>query len=296
MRSKKISKKVVRNKEIPQGGIRLRRKEEKPLRILVFGDVVGKPGRHALCELIPFWRKKHKVDYCIANVENLAHGDGITRKTLDETLSFGVDYCTSGNHVLKKNGAEMLADPSIPVIRPANFHDGSPGRGAALVSVGTFRLLLINLIGTAFFKEGETYSNPFVAVDQILQQYAKDKPNGIIVDWHAEATSEKVAMGWHLDGRVSAVFGTHTHVPTSDLRILPQGTAFRTDLGMTGLRDHVLGVDREVIVHNFVQPGDHVRFSWPDDGPIQAHAVLLDIDPTIGDAIAVQALDSEIVT
>lgn len=284
MRSKKISKKGKRNKE----------EGEKTLRVLIFGDVVGRPGRRALRELVPFWRKKYKVDYCIANVENLAHGDGITPKTLQEILNEGVDYCTSGNHILKKNGAEMLADPSIPVLRPANFPDTSPGRGAALVSVGAYKFLLINLIGTTFFKEGETYGNPFAVVDRILRQYEKVKPNGIIVDWHAEATSEKVAMGWHLDGRVSAVFGTHTHVPTADLRILPQGTAFRTDLGMTGLRDQVLGVDREVVIHNFVQPDDHVRHQWPDDGAVQAHAVLLDIDPLTGKAAAVQALDAEL--
>ncbi len=284
MRSKKIRNKEGRKKE--EGG--------EIFRVLVFGDVVGKPGRRTLRELVPLWRKKHKVDFCIANVENIAHGSGITRKTLDEILAIGVDYCTSGNHVLKKNGAEMLADPSVPIIRPANFPDTAPGRGATLVPVGERSLLLINLIGTTFFKEGATYGNPFAAVDQILKQYAKEKPNGIIVDWHAEATSEKVAMGWHLDGRVSAVFGTHTHVPTSDLRILPQGTAFRTDLGMTGLRDQVLGVDREVVIHNFVQPDDHMRHQWPDDGPVQAHAVLLDIDPATGKAVAVQALDAEL--
>lgn len=285
MRSKNIRKKVVRKKE--EGG-------KKQFRVLVFGDVVGKPGRRALREFVPLWRKKYKVDFCIANVENLAHGDGITPKTLQEILDAGVDYCTSGNHVLKKNGAEMLADPSITVLRPANFPTDAPGRGAALVSVGTFRLLLINLIGTAFFKEGETYSNPFVTVDQILREHEKEKPCGIIVDWHAEATSEKIAMGWYLDGRASAVFGTHTHVPTSDLRILPNGTAFRTDLGMTGLRDQVLGVDREVVIHNFVQPDDHLRHHWPDDGPVQAHAVLLDIDPETGKATTVRALDAEL--
>lgn len=290
MRSEKIRNKEGRK---PGGAGSGFAGKEKRLRVLVFGDVVGKPGRRALRELVPLWRKKYKVDYCIANVENLAHGDGITPKTLQEILDAGVDYCTSGNHILKKNGTEMLADPSIPVLRPANFPATAPGRGAALVSVGTFRLLLINLIGTAFFKEGETYSNPFAAVDQILKEHKDEKPNGVIVDWHAEATSEKVAMGWHLDGRVSAVFGTHTHVPTTDLRILPQGTAFRTDLGMTGLRDHVLGVDREVIVHNFVQPDDHVRFAWPDDGATQAHAVLLDIDPATGKAAAACALDHD---
>ncbi len=264
------------------------------MRILFFGDVVGGPGCRAIKELLPAWRAEHQIDAVIANVENLAHGKGITPKTLGELLSAGVDYCTSGNHVLFKDGRTMLADPAVPVLRPANFPAAEPGRGAHILTVGDHRLLLINLIGTTFFNEGATYANPFATVDAILKEQEHESLNGIIVDFHAEATSEKVAMGWHLDGRVSAVFGTHTHVPTADLRILPGGTAFQSDVGMTGERDQVIGVDRDLIIHNFLHPDDTKAHRWTEGGAIQAHAVLLEIDPQTRKAVHCATIDRDL--
>lgn len=264
-----------------------------PIRVLMFGDVVGQPGRIALAEWVPKLRKQHRVDCVIANVENLAHGKGITEKTLAELLRAGVDFCTSGNHVLNKHGAAMLEDPSVPVIRPANFPDGTPGRGHARVKVGAHTLLVINLIGTVFFRDGATYANPFLTADAILASKDAKGVNGVIIDWHTEATSEKLALGWYLDGRVSAVFGTHTHIPTDDLRILPHGTAFRADLGMVGLRDEVLGAEKDIIIQNFVHPDASRAHVWTDEGPTQLHGVLLEIDPKTGHATHVSGIDHE---
>lgn len=264
------------------------------MRILIFGDVVGKPGRNAIREVLPSLRKEHTVDAVIANVENLAHGKGITRKTLDELFAAGVDLCTSGNHILEKEGPELLQDPALPVLRPANFPIAAPGRGHHVFAVGNFRVLAINLIGTVFFRDAEQYSNPFRTVDEILAQYVSVPFDASIVDWHAEATSEKVALGWHLDGRVSGVFGTHTHVPTDDARILPAGTAYRTDLGMTGLRDAVLGVDRDVIIHNFLAPEERTAHQWSEHGRAQLHALLVDINPATRLATHVEKIDREI--
>lgn len=265
----------------------------KPFRILFFGDVVARPGRAALAGILPVWKKKYKADAVIANVENLTHGKGITKKALDEILAAGVDYCTSGNHVLSKDGEKLLADPSTPVLRPANFPDGTPGRGDAVIQTGKFKLLVVSLIGTTFFRDGATYANPFPTADAILQKHEDESLHAVLVDWHAEATSEKVALGWHLDGRVSAVLGTHTHVPTADLRILPEGTAYRSDVGMTGLRDGILGVDRDIILHNFLHPEDRKSHQWSDHGTVQIHAVLLEVDPKTRKTTRVQALDHE---
>lgn len=263
------------------------------IRVLLFGDVVGKPGRAILAKWVPKLRQEHRVDLVIANVENLAHGKGITTKTLGELLRTGVDFCTSGNHVLNKEGATMLADPSVPVIRPANFPDGTPGRGYASVPVGSRTLLVINLIGTTFFRDGTKYANPFQMTDAILETPEAQNADGIIIDWHTEATSEKVALGWYLDGRVSAVFGTHTHVSTDDLRILPNGTAFRSDLGMNGLRDEILGAEKGIIIQNFVHPETSRAHVWTDNGPTQLHAVLVEIDPATKLAAHVERIDHE---
>lgn len=263
------------------------------LRILILGDVVAKPGRAAVRRWLPEIRKKKKVDFVIANVENLAHGKGITRKTLKELLDAGVDCCTSGNHILSKEGAELLNDSSLPVIRPANFPDGTPGKGDGIFDVGKTRVLVINLIGTTFFRDGATYANPFLTADAILAKHEHETLHAIIVDWHAEATSEKIALGWHLDGRVSVIVGTHTHVPTADLRILPAGTAFRSDTGMTGLRDEVLGSERGVILHNFLHPNDTHAQQWTDSGPVQFHAVLVDVDRSTRRALRVETIDHE---
>lgn len=264
------------------------------MRVLLFGDVVAKPGRNILAALLPQLREDLDVDYVIANAENLAHGTGITRKTLDELFAAGVDFCTSGNHVLKKEGLELLADATLPVLRPANFPADAPGRGSAIVTIGEKRLLIINLIGTAFFRDAAQYSNPFTTVDAILQAHENEQLSGIIVDIHAETTSEKVAMGLYIDGRVSAVMGSHTHVPTDDARILPAGTAYRTDMGMTGLRDMAIGVDADIVIHNFLHPEDHKAHRWSDHGMAQLHGTLVDIDPATRRATRIEKIDREL--
>lgn len=264
------------------------------LRLLFIGDIVGKPGRKFVAEVLPELKKEKKIDVAIANVENLAHGKGITNKTLDEVFRAGVDYCTSGNHVVHKDGRTLLADPATKVLRPANFPDDEPGKGFAVIDTPQGKLLLINLIGQVFFKEGATYKNPFHVADAILKEYEGQNLSGIIVDWHAEATSEKVAIGYYLDGRVSAVLGTHTHVTTDDLRILPGGTAYRTDCGMTGLRDDILGADREAVLHNFLDPEHSKAHWWGDEGAAQFHATLVEIDASTGKATAVEKIDKEL--
>ncbi|MFH1171503.1 MAG: TIGR00282 family metallophosphoesterase [bacterium] len=263
------------------------------VRVLMLGDVVGKAGRTMLAKRLPVLRKKHHIDCVIANVENLAHGKGITARTLGELLRTGVDVCTSGNHVFNKEGEVLLRDPKYPVIRPANYPDGTAGRGWITVPVRNTTLLIINLIGTVFFRDGATYKNPFQTADTILDLPEAESADGIIIDWHTEATSEKLALGWYLDGRATAVFGTHTHVATDDLRILPKGTAYRSDLGMVGLRDEILGAERGVITENFVHPESSRAHTWTEEGPTQLHGVLLDIDTKMKCAIRVEKIDQE---
>lgn len=263
------------------------------IRVLLFGDVVASPGREALRRWLPGLKKKHKADVVIANVENLAHGKGITEKTLDELKTSGVDFFTSGNHIYNKDGEAMLKDVSVPVIRPANFEASKPGDGFRVVKAGKYNILVINLIGTAFFRDAASYGNPFVKADEILETALNDSIHAVIVDFHAEATSEKIGMGLYLDGRVSVVFGTHTHVTTADARILNNGTAAITDIGMTGLRDEVLGVERSIILQNFLNPEQSVPHRWTDDGPIQMNALLVEIDPLTRKAVSVELIQQQ---
>lgn len=267
------------------------------MRLLIFGDIVGKPGRAAVKELLPELKKTYAPDLVIANVENLAHGKGMTEKTLRELHNAGVDWCMSGDHILEKESAPLLADPTNHVLRPANFPVNTPGRGVAIAETKAGNVLLINLIGQAFFKEGERYGNPFQAIERLLNEHGTLRSKGTlmtIVDFHAEATSEKVAMGLFLDGRVSTVFGTHTHVSTADLRILPNGTAYRTDLGMTGLRDESLGVGKDIVIANFLHPETSRAFRWLDEGLRQLHATFVEIDGASGRAVRVEAIDKEL--
>ncbi len=244
------------------------------MKILFFGDIVGQPGRQAIKKILPQWKKKYQPDFIIANGENAAHGKGITENTVNEILEAGVDFITSGDHIWDQpNTAALLEDKKIPVIRPANFPDNNPGRGYQLVELRTKKILIINLIGRTFMKQH--YDDPFKKADEIIEQEG-DQTNIIIVDWHAEATSEKVCLGWYLDGRVSAVLGTHTHVPTADARILPQGTAYISDVGMVGTRDSSLGRDKDDAIKRFLtQTKVKMRVA---DGPVQVDAVLLKIN------------------
>lgn len=216
------------------------------MRVLFIGDVVGGPGRRGLKAAMPGLRERHRPDLVVVNGENSAGGMGITEKTAKAIFDAGADAITSGNHVYRHREAYDFLDRAERVIRPANYPHANPGRGHLVVEAGGMRVGVINLSGAV----GLTVArSPFHEVDAILERIEAD---AVIVDFHAEVTSEKVAMGWHLDGRVAAVFGTHTHVPTADSRVLPRGTAYISDVGMTGARTSVLGVKPEQVLERLI--------------------------------------------
>jgi 2',3'-cyclic-nucleotide 2'-phosphodiesterase len=217
------------------------------VRVLFIGDIVGRPGRAGLAAAMPELRERHSPDVVIANGENTAGGLGITEKTARELFEMGVDVITTGNHVYRHRDAYEFLDRTDRVVRPANYRAANPGRGHTVVSVGERRLAVVNLSGSVHLQVARS---PFDQIDALLQRLDRDA-DAVVVDFHAEVTSEKVAMGWYLDGRVAACLGTHTHVPTADARVLPGGTAFIGDAGMTGSRAGVIGVRREQALEGF---------------------------------------------
>ncbi|MBI2908825.1 MAG: TIGR00282 family metallophosphoesterase [Chloroflexi bacterium] len=214
------------------------------MKILMVGDVVGRPGRRAVRELLPSLRQQHDIDLVVANGENAAGGIGLTKSTADELFDSGVDVLTMGNHVWDQKDLIPCLDGDLPILRPLNFPPGVPGRGY-LVRKG---VLIVNLMGRTFMAPLDC---PFRTMDRLLAELS-DRPSAIVVDFHAEATSEKVALGRYLDGRVTAVVGTHTHVGTADARVFPGGTAFVTDLGMTGPSQSIIGDDIEGVINKFL--------------------------------------------
>src|SRR3989339_958626 len=246
------------------------------MRIIFIGDIVGRPGREATKKLIPKLKKEFEPHLIIANGENISGGKGLTSDHLDEMRHAGIDFFTSGNHIWHNRDLFPRMDEKDPhVIRPANFPSNNPGRGWRIVETALMkRILVINLHGRVFMHRD--YECPFLAVDKILRETAHEYLDGIFVDFHAEATSEKVAMGKYLDGRVSAVFGTHTHIPTADLQILPKGTAYLTDTGMVGLKDSIIGVDKEPILKNFLTQMP-VKHEISSHGLVSFSAVYADI-------------------
>jgi hypothetical protein len=246
------------------------------LTFLIFGDVVGKIGREALMKALPGLKAEFKPDLVLANAENLAHGKGLTRQIVAELKGAGVDFFTSGNHVFnnQKGPHEVWADSELKdcLIRPANFPADTPGEGEKILNLGGKRVLVVNLICQVFM--GEPYSSPFTAMEGILERHAGERLDAVLVDLHGEATSERVAFGLHFDGRVSSVTGTHTHVPTADARILPKGTAYLTDIGMTGARHSVLGVAPEGPISRFTS-GEAKPFEIPEEGPVDLNAALV---------------------
>src|ERR1700733_11970761 len=209
------------------------------MRVLFIGDVVGSPGRKGLRETMPALRERHAPDLIVVNGENTAGGVGITERTANDLFGAGAGVITSGNHVYRHREAYDFLERERLVVRPATYPAGNPGRGYTVVEAAGMRVAVVNLSGAIGLRVARS---PFDTVDEILERVEADV---VVVDFHAEVTSEKVAMGWHLDGRVAAVFGTHTHVPTADGRVLPKGTAFICDVGMTGSRTSVLGVKPE---------------------------------------------------
>jgi metallophosphoesterase (TIGR00282 family) len=246
--------------------------ESLAVKLLFVGDVVGGTGRRALAALLPELRERHRPDFVVANGENAAGGVGITEKTARELLELGADAITLGNHAYRHREVYGYLDREDRVVRPANYPKGSPGRGHTLVERGGMRLAIVNLSGTLFM---EAARSPFSEVDAVIADL-RGRVDHVVVDMHAEATSEKVAMGWHVDGRVTACVGTHTHVPTADARVLPGGTAYVTDVGMTGPRGGVIGVKREQALERFLTL-THVRFDTSRDDP-WLNAVLVEAD------------------
>ena len=241
------------------------------MKVLFFGDVVGKPGRQGLATALPGLRERLRPDVVIANGENTAGGVGITERTAKELFGLGVDVITTGNHVFRHREAYGYLDEADRVIRPANYPAANPGRGHTVVEAAGMRLAVINLSGAVMLKVARS---PFVEADAILDRL-DGQADAFFVDFHAEITSEKIAMGWHLDGRAAAVVGTHTHVPTADARILPGGTAFVCDVGMTGSRNGVLGARRDQVLESFVTQMP-VRFEGAE-GDVWINAVCVEI-------------------
>ncbi len=254
------------------------------MRILVIGDIVGRPGRRAVAALVPGLRRELRLDIVVANGENMAAGRGITVKTAKEVFAGEVDVITSGNHIWAQQEVIPYLDTEAPVLRPANYPEGVPGRGMVRFA----GLTVINLMGRTFMYE---IDDPFRAADRLLEAVEPGTP--VLVDMHGEATSEKVAMGWYLDGRVSAVVGTHTHVPTADQRIFPKGTAFVCDAGMCGPRDSVIGVEVEPVIRKFLT-GMPARFTVAEKSKMVVfNSVLVDIDDATGKARAIERVDRE---
>lgn len=255
------------------------------MKILFIGDVVGRPGRQAVSQLLPVLREKLTPDFVIANGENAAGGMGISKDTAAEIFQAGVDAITLGNHVWKKAEVYQYLDDEHRIVRPANYPDGAPGRGWAIYQTAAGeRIGVVNLCGRVFM---EPLENPFRVIEGILETLLPDT-DVILVDFHAEVTSEKSAMGWYLDGRVGAVIGTHTHVQTADERVLPGGTAFISDVGMTGPMDSVIGVRKELIIQRFISQMPN-KFEVAE-GETLLSAVVLDLDAAAGKAVAIERI------
>jgi metallophosphoesterase (TIGR00282 family) len=247
------------------------------VRLLFVGDIFGKPGRRAVERFVPSLRDEHKIDFCIANGENAAAGKGLTPDLVKELTGYGIDVLTGGNHIWHQKDIIPFMGKDDRVLRPINFPPKVPGKGSGIYSVDSkTKIAVISAMGRIFMRE---LDNPFYVIEKEVLELKKKTPI-IFVDFHAEATSEKVAMGWFLDGTVSAVIGTHTHIPTADERILPEGTAYMTDCGMTGPFDSVIGVKKEVILEMFLtqMPTKHEVAS----GDVRLCAVIIDIDEATG--------------
>lgn len=255
------------------------------MKLLFVGDVVGKPGRKVLGKHLPGLVDRHRIDYVVVNVENSAGGFGVTPDVLTEFEHLSVDCYTSGNHIWDKKEGLALLDEVPNLLRPANYPEGNPGSGLYIGETpGGIRVATLNLEGQVFMKPLES---PFRVADRLLDSLPEDV-RVVLVDFHAEATSEKQALGWHLDGRVSAVVGTHTHVPTADETILPQGTAFITDVGMTGPYNSIIGMKTEKVLRRFLlqsrSPFEVAK------GRVRLAAVAIDIDEDSGRARSIERL------
>lgn len=250
------------------------------MRFLIFGDVVAEPGRRALTAMLPVLREEYQPDSVIINIENIAHGSGISPATFKEAQAWHADVYTTGDHAWGNSaGIPLLSNPKLPLIRPANYPATVPGRGYQVFTQGAFEVAVINLQGQVFFRNDP--SNPFIVMDELLKKPEIKRAAIVLVDFQAEATSEKRGLGWYLDGRVSALWGTHTHVPTADAQILPQGTGYISDVGMNGNYYSVIGVDRSGPLKSFTSQLK-VSKTFEEVGPLEIGALVLDVDPATG--------------
>jgi 2',3'-cyclic-nucleotide 2'-phosphodiesterase len=247
------------------------------MHLLFIGDVVGSPGRDMVKEYLPKLKEKYRPNITIINGENAAGGKGITEKIYRQFLENGAQAVTLGNHAWDNREVFEFIETAKYLVRPANFPKGAPGKGLVFLKINELEVAIINLQGRTFMNPIDC---PFQKADELVEQ-ARARTPFIFVDFHAEVTSEKQAMGWYLDGRVSAVVGTHTHVQTADSRILPGGTGYLTDVGMTGPYDGILGVEKEAVLKRFLT-GLPVRFEVPTTGRTQLSAVLLELDRKTG--------------
>ncbi len=254
------------------------------MRILLIGDVVGRPGRMALRELLPGLKQQYRPDLVVCNVENAAAGFGLTEPLGREILDYGVDVMTGGNHIWDKKGSEEYLDREERLCRPANFPKEAPGRRFVITEVDEVRVAVISLMGRVFMAPSDC---PFRELDRLLKEL-EERADLFVVDFHAEATSEKQAMGYYADGRVAVVVGTHTHVPTADTCILPNGTAYQTDLGMTGPHHSIIGMETEPILRRFLT-GMPTRFEVAHDDP-RLSGLVVDIDTWSGQATEVERI------
>ena len=254
----------------------------KPLTIMCVGDLFGEPGRRAAETLLPKLRKQYDVDFAIVNVENAAAGYGVTPQIARSVLEHGADVMTTGNHVWdRKDIIEYIVKENL-LLRPANYPPGTPGTGSIVVKAGPYRVAVLNLMGRVFLPHLDC---PFRKADEEIERLRRETPF-IVVDMHCEATSESQAMGWYLDGRVSAVVGTHRHVQTADERLLPKGTAYITDLGLTGPTDSVIGVEPAIALQRFLTQMPN-RFE-PAKGPAALHGAVIRIDPETGLGLSIE--------
>jgi len=257
------------------------------MRALMVGDIVGKSGRQALTSTLPRLRDNYGLNFVVVNGENAAGGYGLTVDTADEIFAAGADVITSGNHIWDQRDFVEHLDGEMPILRPANYPGLAPGKGH--IQLGD--VAVINIQGRVFMPEGT--DSPFEVVERILEGLAQDSPKAILVDFHTEATSEQAAMGRFLDGRVSAVVGTHTHVATADNCVLPKGTAFVTDLGMTGPVNSIIGMRVDDVLGRFLT-GLPRRLNSVENGPTRFNSVLVEIDDSSGLAVSIERIDEVI--
>ncbi|MFC1808904.1 TIGR00282 family metallophosphoesterase [Candidatus Omnitrophota bacterium] len=257
--------------------------------VLFIGDIVGNPGRRLCAAVIPLLKKEFNVEFVIANGENAAHGSGLTKRITSELLSAEIDVITSGDHIYKNNDIYEVLDVSNKLIRPFNYPPQSRGKGFTIISDKKGRkIAVINLLGHVFM---DVPHNPFTVIDDLINEVSKET-NLIFIDFHAEATSEKIAMGWHLDGRITCLCGSHTHVQTSDNRVLPQGTAYMTDLGMTGPFASVIGREIEPVVKRFITSMP-MKFNVASED-LRLSGAVIEVEEGTGKAVSIKRVQRTI--